>query len=109
MIIFDTPDTNSQYWQALVTVEEGDGPAADLAKNVVEKRAAACAQVVQQDVASPWKPRVEKEHAGKVYFKTTTAKKGDLEHMLAGKATKWEPISGNAAYLDWLQKQCSSA
>eukprot|EP00927_Polykrikos_kofoidii_P063998 TRINITY_DN5895_c0_g1_i2.p1 TRINITY_DN5895_c0_g1~~TRINITY_DN5895_c0_g1_i2.p1 ORF type:complete len:264 (-),score=51.87 TRINITY_DN5895_c0_g1_i2:45-836(-) len=96
MIIYDlegdTP-VEQLHWKGLLTFSDEDA-AASVAKALVDRRAVACAQ------ARP---------TGEMAVKTVTACRAIVEEAASPATVQWKAISGNEAYLKWLEDECKAA
>jgi periplasmic divalent cation tolerance protein len=82
-----------------------------IARSVVEKRLAACVNVLRRSIDSyyRWKGKVEKAHEVLLFIKTTERKLGGLEREVKRLHSYEIPefialpvVGGSKAYLDWL-------
>jgi periplasmic divalent cation tolerance protein len=84
-----------------------------IARTVVEKRLAACVNVLRRSIDSyyRWKGEVEKAHEILLFIKTTERKLGGLEREVKRLHSYEVPefialpiVAGSKAYLDWLDE-----
>jgi len=94
------------------------GEARRIARAVVEKRLAACANILGGAVESiyRWKGRVETGREVMVVLKTTTKRLGELEREVKGLHSYEVPefvvvpiVAGSAEYLEWVRETVSHA
>ncbi|MGB6670166.1 MAG: divalent-cation tolerance protein CutA [Candidatus Acidiferrum sp.] len=84
-----------------------------IARSLVEKRLAACVNVLRRSIDSyyRWEGKVEKTHEVLLFIKTTVRKLGGLEREVKRLHSYEVPefialpiVSGSKAYLDWLDE-----
>jgi periplasmic divalent cation tolerance protein len=84
-----------------------------IARSVVEKRLAACVNILRSPIESHyrWKEKVEKARELLLFIKTTTRRLGALEREVKRLHSYDNPefialaiASGSKAYLDWLDE-----
>lgn len=103
-----------EYLQVFTTLEKRED-AARIAKEVVEKRLAACAQVIGPITSSYWwEGRVETAEEWLCLMKTGKSLYPRLEKALKGVHPYEVPeivavpiVAGNADYLSWLNRETS--
>ncbi|HMD40047.1 MAG TPA: divalent-cation tolerance protein CutA [Candidatus Acidoferrum sp.] len=84
-----------------------------IARSVIEKRLAACVNILRSPIESHyrWKGKVEKAREGLIIIKTTARRLGALEREVKRLHSYEVPefialpiVAGSAAYLDWLEE-----
>lgn len=103
---------NAKYFLVLVTC--GSAIQAKLiARSVVEKRLASCANILRSPIESHyrWKGKVEKARELLLFIKTTSRKLGGLEREVKRLHAYDNPefislpiVAGSKPYLDWLEE-----
>jgi periplasmic divalent cation tolerance protein len=84
-----------------------------IARSVIEKRLAACVNILRSPIESHyrWKGKIEKAREGLIIIKTTARRLGALEREVKRLHSYEVPefialpiVAGAAAYLDWLDE-----
>jgi periplasmic divalent cation tolerance protein len=97
------------YLQVITTTDSQE-EAAKLARAAVEKRAAACAQVVGPITSTYWwKGEIEMASEWQVLFKLPASRYGELQEAIRSVHSYDVPeiiatpiVGGNPAYLEWV-------
>jgi periplasmic divalent cation tolerance protein len=104
--------SNEKHWLVLVTCANPI-QAKLIARSVVEKRLAACVNILRSPIESHyrWKGKVEKARELLLLIKTTARKLGGLEREVKRLHSYEVPefialpiVAGSKAYLDWLDE-----
>jgi periplasmic divalent cation tolerance protein len=104
--------SNEKHWLVLVTCANPI-QAKLIARSVVEKRLAACVNILRSPIESHyrWKGEVEKARELLLLIKTTARKLGGLEREVKRLHSYEVPefialpiVAGSKAYLDWLDE-----
>ncbi|MGA2095389.1 MAG: divalent-cation tolerance protein CutA [Candidatus Acidiferrum sp.] len=84
-----------------------------IARSVIEKRLAACVNILRSPIESHyrWKGKIEKAREGLIIIKTTARRLGALEREVKRLHSYEVPefialpiVAGSAAYLNWLDE-----
>ena len=104
--------SKEKYYMVLVTCANPI-QAKLIARSVIEKRLAACVNILRSPIESHyrWKGKVEKAREGLIIIKTTARRLGALEREVKRLHSYEVPefialpiVAGSAAYLDWLDE-----
>ena len=102
-----TPDAPSDARVVLITHPEGG--ARDFARSLVERRLAACVNLVPATSVYRWRDAIEEDPEVLLIVKTTAARLGELERSLADdhpydvpELVALTPTHVERAYLSWL-------
>jgi periplasmic divalent cation tolerance protein len=101
----------------VVTTTDSPGEADRLARSAVERRLAACAQVVGPVTSTYWwEGAVETASEWQCILKTTAARFDELRAHLEREHTYETPeivatpiVAGGAAYLEWVERETAGA
>jgi len=105
----------TDYIQIFTTTASKED-AKNISREVVQKRLAACTQIIGPITSTYWwKDQVEEEEEWLCIMKTANKLYGELEKLIKGIHPYEEPeivavpiISGSQGYLEWLEKEVRS-